>query len=87
MYLEEQWNEPSRTDYYLMQVAAFVEAVLKKKVQPLKKFRIPFKFKRTSITPKPKRLTPKDKKEQAKAAKARWFGFVGTTVKKMLGKK
>lgn len=43
-WLEEQWNEPSRTDHYLMQIACEVANVLRKKRIPQGKFKIPFKF-------------------------------------------
>ena len=43
-WLDEQWNEPDRTDYYLMQVAGYVSHVLSKKSWKLDDFKINFKL-------------------------------------------
>lgn len=86
-WLEDQWNEPSRTDYYLMQVA--LESFFSHRKRPKdplpSDWKIPFKFeKRDQPANKPKT------REQATAwAKARWFGLVGVTrdvIKRALGK-
>ncbi len=70
-WLDDQWNRPSRSDHYLMQIAQRVEDVLR--TEPVKRkddyFVIPFVKK---APPKP--LT----REQAAAlSKARWKMMLG----------
>ena len=66
---KEEWNSPSRTDYYLMQIAMVLLGTKKGKVDDLK---IPFKFK--SETHHDVTMTA----EQATAmAKARWHARLG----------
>ncbi len=58
-WLDEQWNQPSRADHYLMQVAQEVRRVLHKNPGQvlLDHFRIPF------VQKKPKKkLKPEDRK-------------------------
>ena len=75
MYLEEQWNKPSRVDNYLMQIAGEIRRVYyllqvfgsKKKPYPveLKDFYLEFE-------------KPKPTKEKAeKASKRGWFSVLG----------
>lgn len=50
-----QWNRPSRSDHYLMQIAMQVRRVLAKHPKKIKleHFKVPFKFKRVAtVTPK-----------------------------------
>lgn len=69
-YIEEQWNEPDRKDYYLMQIAAEIRGVLRKQIPKLDTFKIPFEW---SGSQKPKMT-----KEQATvAAKSKWLSWLG----------
>lgn len=61
----DEWNEPSRSDYYLMQIAA---AVIRMKKGGLDKLRIPFQFKDAAAKDGPK-MTAETATE---IAKARW---------------
>lgn len=44
-WLKSEWNEPDRTDHYLMQIAAYVKASSTGKSVDLNSMRIPFKQK------------------------------------------
>jgi hypothetical protein len=52
-WLKKQWNEPSRSDYYMMQVAREVHCVLHKNPGQVKvgMFKIPFLFKKLVAVP------------------------------------
>ena len=65
-WLERQWNEPSRTDFYLMQIAHDVERanvgngkVSDKRIKLVKKA-------------EDKEVKPKTRKEAGEQARARW---------------
>jgi hypothetical protein len=79
-WLEKQWNEPDRTDHYLMMIANEVRNVLnKKKPVDLKPWRIPFKWQ----PKKPERTGPFTQEEKDRATRiavARWSGIVGGNV-------
>jgi hypothetical protein len=47
-YLDEEWNTPSRSDHYLMQIAQEVRRVLSKKPNKIKLKEFLFKFTRSS---------------------------------------
>ena len=71
-YLREEWNEPSRSDWYLMQVAAEIRAIgqsFSKTPKPvrLQDLKIEFKEERR------KEKKPLTKEERAKIAKAIWM--------------
>jgi len=72
-WLDSQWNEPSRTDYYLMQVAREVKRVLSSKPASVKllDFKLPF-----GEEAKPTKPTDK----QIEAHKATWIGRLGGKV-------
>jgi hypothetical protein len=65
-WLDRQWNEPSRTDFYLMQIAHDVERanvgngkVSDKRIKLIKKA-------------EEKEVKPKNRKEAGELARARW---------------
>jgi len=66
-YLEQQWNEPNRSDHYLMQIAA-----IQARQRDLNKLKISFKFERVKQTAK--KLT---KELAIQVSKARWFARLG----------
>lgn len=71
-WLEDQWNNPSRTDYYLMRLTAIVGGLFSKKKVKLEDQKISFDNSTSRAT------KPKITKEQASAkSKSRWFGFLG----------
>lgn len=43
-WLDREWNEPSRTDHYLMQIAKYLDAIWRKltKLGELDSYKIPF---------------------------------------------
>lgn len=71
-WLDRQWNEPDRTDHYLMQVAREVAYT---HVNPRKvgKMKITFEKQAVGPEPVPKKMT---RKQAADAARARWTGRV-----------
>ena len=71
-WIEEQWNFPSRSDQYLMQVAAEVRRVLSKKPDAVKLEH--FKLKFGTVKRKPaQKLT---KAQQVKMHFQRWVAVV-----------
>jgi hypothetical protein len=74
-WLEMQWDRPSRTDWYLMQVAAEVRKGLVKRPNAVKTEHLKIKFvldrKRSA---RGSALTPQ---EQMALSKHRWLGAVG----------
>ncbi len=77
-WLRQQWNNPSRSDNYLMQIAVEVKRVLSKTPNKIKhdQFEIPFTFKKRKAVSK---LVAKEQTvEQAtQRSKSRWFGWLG----------
>ena len=74
---QEEWNEPSRTDHYLMLIAHRIQYVLSKsggKVN-LKSQRLPFSFKKQG-------KQSQDKKTLLEWSKAAWCGALGIKQKK-----
>lgn len=72
-WLDDQWNEPTRSDYYLMQIAQKVVGVLAKQPE-LDTLKIPFE-----VAGKKKKIS----KEQATIwSKQRWLGGIGKFVRK-----
>lgn len=63
-FLNGTWENPSRSDHYLMTIAHAIQNVLRKNSKQFK--------------PKEHKLTfkAKLKKETAESAKSRWFGFL-----------
>lgn len=61
---DDQWNNPTRGDYYLMQIAGYIAHVLSKSTSwNIKKFKIPFKVGKPSMG---------DVAQQTEASKAVW---------------
>jgi len=71
-WLDLQWNRPSRTDHYLMQIAAQVTRAAAKNPRSVKSegFKIEFK---TRDTPK----NPAQKQIELQQSKARWGAILG----------
>lgn len=82
-WLEEQWNNPDRTDYYLMKVAWELRNVIlsfgKDKNRPsLEDFKIPFEFKQKGGEPEPEEeIDEEEVKRRAAISKAAWFVRTG----------
>lgn len=74
-WLNNQWNEPSRTDYYLMQIAAWVAGKAQVNVAS---FRLPFTFKKQEA----KLVKLESAEKTVERSKSRWFGFLGIGKKK-----
>lgn len=68
-WLNEEWERPSRSDNYLMQIAAEVRRVLSKKPNSIKLRDFLLKFKKQ----KPKELTLE---EATKQSKRRWLSWL-----------
>lgn len=80
-WLDRQMNEPSRSDFYLMQIAQEVRRVLSKKPETiLLEDHFKIKFGRSST--EPKELTQEDKDRATAVARSRWMGLVGPGGKK-----
>ena len=67
-WLEKQWNEPSRTDFYLMRVAQRIHQQWSKGQISLKDENIEFVF---------KKATKLSKEERIAQSKAIWMGGTG----------
>ena len=82
LYLQEDWNKPSRSDNYLMLIAYAVANVLKKKPKPFssKRFRLKFTFGGTK--PNKAEKTEDEKKAYLKRSRGSWFGALGIGKKK-----
>lgn len=82
-WLENQKNEPSRTDHYLMQIARYLDAIWahKKKLEDLLKFKLPFvQMKRQSVP------TPQSAGQQREAqSRTMWGATLGAIHAKRLG--
>jgi hypothetical protein len=70
-WLAESWNNPTRTDNYLMQIACEVRRVLSKRPKSVQMQHFKLKF---GTTQKPKAVDPK---VATMASKARWLAIVG----------
>ena len=74
-WLDEQWNQPTRSDHYLMQIAQEVRRSFAKKCPKFSAFKIPFQ------TPKPaKPVSPETIAQRAAIAKAIWSQRLGRKV-------
>jgi len=78
---QAEWNAPSRSDYYLMQIACEVRRVLRKNPESIKldSFKIPFEFE-TSENPETAEGYTKEeiRQMQMDAIKSRWMRRVRT---------
>jgi hypothetical protein len=70
-WLDMQWDQPDRTDCYLMQVACEVRRVLARNPRAIhvKDFKLKF--------PRRARVSVMSKEHAAARSKARWFAAVG----------
>lgn len=78
-WLDQQWDEPSRSDYYLMQIAAevrrgYVASRYARRIR-IPDFRLRFQ--------RPRR--PRNLREATRWAKAKWFAALGITKGKANG--
>lgn len=71
---KQEWNSPSRTDYYLMQIAALV---IRMKKGSLDKLKIPFKFKTKGGHEGPYGKDTMTVEQATALAKARWHARLG----------
>lgn len=79
-WLEAEWNRPSRSDYYLMQIGCEVlrGRVRKPKSVQMKHLKLAFQ-----VAQAPRK--PLTREEAAAAAKARWVGLMGMPVRVVKG--
>ena len=67
-WYDEEMNNPSRSDHYLMQIAQMVHGHDRKKVLKLEEFKLKF----GPSVPKKKVFTAEDRNKATAIAKARW---------------
>lgn len=79
-WLNEQWNRPSRTDHYLMQIAREVFCVLRSRVS-LDLFKLPFIIKRLEAETTTN-IDAKHEADQTALHKSKWLGATGFKRKK-----
>lgn len=87
-WLDEQWNNPSRSDYYMMQIA---QAVARKGIRnpqdvTVGMFRLPFVMKKGEEEEKEKEPSappPIPPFSRVEVSQAIWLGSVGYTRKNM----
>lgn len=70
-WIEREWNEPSRTDHYLMQLAAEIRRSNVKNPQSVKMDHFKIKFERKA------KALPVNQGMTTKMTKARWKAAVG----------
>lgn len=73
----DRWNEPSRSDWYAMQIAAAIQGTRGKKVTDLSSLKIPFKFQ--DQKPQPELSKEEKIKRAAEIEKMRWAQRLGMT--------
>ena len=83
-WMRERWNQPSRTDYYLMQIAQSLERFMEgfrstNKSHRLEDFKIPFRFESdTKEQPQESKvLSDEEIKVKAEKSRADWFMLTG----------
>ena len=69
-WLDDQWNKPSKSDYYLMQIAGYVSHVLSKKSWKLDTYKVNFQV-------GDQKQSKDDIGRKTEAAKARWRARAG----------
>lgn len=72
-WLEMQWDKPSRTDWYLMQIAAEVRRGLVKKPSSVKTENMKIKF----LLDRKRSAAPPTSQEQMMMSKQCWLGAAG----------
>lgn len=88
-YLGEEWNQPDRSDHYLMQIAMEVRRVLHKNPSSVKldDMKIPFDPVHTKDGKvKRKVATPEEREEATRVAKVAWGMRLGSATKKIVSK-
>ena len=78
--LEELWNEPDRSDYYLMTIRNEIRSIFGKAETNLDRFKIPFTTRRANVDPTIKTA------EGVALSKAVWMA-IGTVAGKRPGVK
>ena len=71
-WLEENWEAPNRTDYYLMQIAQEVRRSVSKSPNKIQMDQFKVKF-----VPKEHKMTKQEKKSSIASSKSRWFKALG----------
>lgn len=84
-YFGDQWNEPDRSDYYLMQIAMEVRRVLHSNPSQVKleHAKIPFTPIESGIKKIKKPLTAAERDKATALAKAAWAGRLSASPKKL----
>jgi hypothetical protein len=72
-WLDEQWNQPGRSDWYAMQIAQMVRNKNSKNPIGLSEFKIPFEFPQ----PPTEEEIAEKQKQMLEAQKRKWFGIAG----------
>ncbi len=74
-YISQDWNKPSRTDHYIMQLSSILVQIMgsKKSSQSIDKYKIKFSSSKNKSSSK-RQLT---REEAASLAKGRWIALVG----------
>jgi hypothetical protein len=67
-WIDQQWNNPSRTDHYLLQIARLIAGVQEPSTVG------PLKF--TRKVPEREPIQPRTREEAAKAARAQWGAII-----------
>jgi hypothetical protein len=81
-WLEKQWNEPSRTDYYLMRIAQLLDALLRKgtrgaMIKALYDFRILFVRKAAKGSSDKDVRSQKEGEQRAEQSRTMWGTLLG----------
>jgi len=84
-WLRDQWNQPSLTDHYLMNLMAEVRRIFAKNPRQVKAEDFKLKFIFEAIEPVDAKLSPEERKKKAAAmSKARWLGMMTAEVKEVI---
>lgn len=75
-WLEEEWNVPSRSDYYMMQLITVVNRIMRKNPRSVKLEDAKMKFSRGPTKPQ-KSIS---REQAAAASKSRWLSFMTAPV-------
>ncbi len=73
-FLEEEWNRPSRSDWYAMQAAWAVAGALGGSRARLEDFQL--QFRRTTDVPK-ENVQPESVQQETQWAQKKWFAALG----------
>ncbi len=79
-WLDQQWNKPTLTDHYLMEVGAEVRRGWVKDPHKVKIEDMRLTFHDSNQQAKPRKATPQQRILAAQLAKARWQGMMGTPI-------